>query len=82
MGARDKARGRFSSRRKTEAVLRADAGRGIGRPFKEIAMAAATLAQWWERGYTQVNVREHRVRYNRTKIPSRKHIPLSDEPVQ
>ena len=46
MGARDKARGRFSSRRKTEAVLRADAGRGIGRPFKEIAMAAATLTQW------------------------------------
>ena len=42
-------RGRFSSRRKTEAVLRLLHGEELDALSRELGVTAATLAQWRER---------------------------------
>ena len=42
-------RGRFSSRRKTEAVLRLLRGEELDGPSRELSATAATLARWRER---------------------------------
>ena len=42
-------RGRFSSRRKTEAVLRLLRGEELDALSRELGVTAATLAQWRER---------------------------------
>jgi hypothetical protein len=43
------ARGRFSARRKTEAVLRLLRGEALDALSRELGVTAATLAQWRER---------------------------------
>ncbi len=59
MGTRGKERGRVSSRRKTEAVLRLMRGEDLAALSREIAVTAATPAQWWRREYTKAGVQEH-----------------------
>ena len=49
MGMRDGERGRFSARRKTQAVLRLLHGEELDALSRELAVTAATLAQWRER---------------------------------
>jgi transposase-like protein len=48
MGTRDKERGRFSSKRKAEAVLRSLRGEDLDALSRELRVTAATLAQWRE----------------------------------
>lgn len=49
METRNGERGRFSSRRKTEAVLRLLRGENLDALSRELSVTAATLSQWRER---------------------------------
>ena len=49
MEMRDGGRGRFSVRRKTEAVLRLLRGEELDALSRDLSVTAATLAQWRER---------------------------------
>ena len=74
-------RGRFSSRRKAEAVLRLLHGEELDALSRELGVTAATLAQWRERflagGQASLKSQMPQMKFAQLSVCPRVHAPLA-----